>query len=475
MLQVIPLALNNCRLYAAERSETMKIIFRGCGNASSRLVLPIAAVLLYLVIGNFAAAIARAADLPPEVITLSQISRNVRAEVARLSNFVCLETTQRWSKASGKRTLSHVDTLQLEVAHIGNKEVYSPPGSRAFDSDHPAQLASFGTTSSGNFAGYVRSVFNAGATQIRFSGKQLLNGRPVLRYEYTCSPILDRLVLSIAGTRAVGSTEGRFWADAATLQLVRLEVRLAAIPPEVPVSDFVTTIDYAKVLLSSSEVWMPQSADLLLTYLSGKQDNNRTIYTQCREYVGESSLNFGPESSQDAVPLAADSSRIVEVHLPPGLRVPLELDTELDSSRALVGSLVSATVSERITLRSGLVIPKGANVKGRLRVLQSEELPVPHFLVGIEFVELTYENSRATFYARMTDPPRVAGLEMILSGQTKTRTKDYVTFRTETDLWQTARVPVMPGVSLFFMQGTAFRIPAGARMTWQTSAPVVAP
>lgn len=419
------------------------------------------------------------ADLPGEVIALSRITRNVNERLIRLSDFVCLETTQRWSRESARRDYKHVDTLQLEVAHIGKRELYSFPGTRAFDTDRPGDLASFGTTASGGFAGHLHTVFASGSTVIRFSGRETLNGREALRYEYAGSPLFDRMTITVAGQQGVTSTLGTFWADAQTLQLVRLEARVASVPPNLPVSDLVTTIDYAKVLLGGSEAWMPQSADMVMSYASGKQDNNRTVYTQCRQFVGESSLSFNADSS--AAPsagspkVASEAPRVSEVQLPPGLNVPLQLETEVDSSRALVGASITATVCERVVARSGLVIPKGAVVRGRIRVLQREELPAPHFLVGLEFVELEFQNTRAPFYARMTESPQVQGLQVILSGRTTNRTKDYGAFRTETALWETARVPVLPGVSLFFMEGTSFRIPAGVRMTWQTSKSIEAP
>ncbi len=408
--------------------------------------------------------------LPDDVVALSRISRQVNEELARLSNFSCLETTQRWSRSSGKREYERIDTVQFEVAHIGNRELYSYPGSHSFDADSPANLGSFGTTSSGGFAGYLRSVFMQGSTVIRFSGRETLNGRETLRYDYVGSPLFDRVTITVAGRRGVTSTRGRFWADAETLRLVRLEVRVASVPPELPVSDIVQTIDYARVQLGGSEGWMPQSADLLMSYASGKQDNNRTVYTQCREYVGESRLSFDSDSSSHPAVAVSETPHVVEVQLPVGLKVPLQLQTEVDSSRALAGSAVTATVSERLVARSGLVIPEGAIVRGRVRVVQREELPIPHFLVGLEFVELEFGATRARFYAQMITPPDLPGLQVVLSGRASTRTKDYGTFRTETALWETARVPVLPGVSLFFMEGTSFRIPSGTRMTWRTSA-----
>lgn len=410
-------------------------------------------------------------DLPFDVIALSRISRNVKEGLSLLSDFTCLETTQRWSRASVTRDYKHLDTVQFEVAHIGKGELYSSPGARAFDANYPSDLSRFGTISSGGFAGYLHTVFTSGSTAIRFSGKETLNGREALRYDYTGSPLFDQFKITIAGRQGVASTVGRFWADAETLRLVRLEVHVASVPPQLPVSDLVTTIDYATVLLERTEAWMPQSVDLLLSYASGKQDNNRTVYTQCRQYVGEAHLGFGTDSSLNPPRAATEPRQFVQVQLPAGLNVPLQLETEIDSGRTLVGALVSATVSERLVARSGIVIPKGAIVRGRVRVLQREDLPVPHFLVGLEFVEMEFETTRAPFYARMIEPPRTPELQVLLIGRTTTRTRDYPAIRTETALWETARVPIVPGVSLFFMEGTAFRLPAGIRMSMRTIAP----
>ena len=87
--------------------------------------------------------------------------------------------------ANAKQKLSPLDTVQFDVAVIGQKEMYSWPGRSMFaDTQLPAELRS-GLVGTGGYAAQVIDVLFAPATQFRWVGRETLAGRPTLRWDFT--------------------------------------------------------------------------------------------------------------------------------------------------------------------------------------------------------------------------------------------------------------------------------------------------
>ena len=79
-------------------------------------------------------------DLPPEVLLLSRVQRQIREELQHFPNITCLETTQReYQLAKGK--MRPLDTVRLEVLASGNGELFASPGERKFSEQHPISYA----------------------------------------------------------------------------------------------------------------------------------------------------------------------------------------------------------------------------------------------------------------------------------------------------------------------------------------------
>jgi hypothetical protein len=84
-------------------------------------------------------------DLSPEVLMLARVKSHAREELARIPNYTCVEVLQRFHKTSGpKSTMKPLDTMQLEVAQIGGREMYSWLGDRNFKEDDPAAFIGSG-------------------------------------------------------------------------------------------------------------------------------------------------------------------------------------------------------------------------------------------------------------------------------------------------------------------------------------------
>lgn len=148
------------------------------------------------------------------------------------------------------------------------------------------------------------------------------------------------------------------------------------------------------------------------------------------------------------------------------------LESEIDSVKAAVGDVLAATVMTDIVTRTSLAIPKGTAVRGRLRMLRRETEPEPHYVIGLEFSEVELGDKRAVFYARLQQPPSVPGLRLYFTRTSKKSSSvgagTVQAYGTETVTTEQYRVADLPGVSVFMMMGTSFRLPKGLKMVWKT-------
>ncbi len=411
-------------------------------------------------------------SLPADVLNLAQIRRNVQASAMQVPDYACLETIERYGRTSPKRPFRHIDTLQLEVGMIGNKEVYSWPGAETFEAVSPGEIVSAGMVSTGEFMQLLRAVFVGGTSVITWRGEEELNGRRVLRYDYTLPLYGYRSRVNISGAAGDVSLRGSFWAGAETLELMRLESQANEIPPTLPLAAMVSRIDYGKMTVHGRSIWFPQSAELMLVEMSGQETRNRIEFSHCRQYAGSSTLSFDDPRTDGPSPAPRAIERL---ELPAGMTLELRLESGIESSTSGVGQTITARLASDAVYKKKVLIPAGALVKGRVRRLERSSELTPHFVVGLEFSTIENDNLRARFYGLLHSVQPVAGLSTALRTSSSKSTRYPSTsamqgFRVEAGSSETLYFRELPGVGTFFMSGTQFRLPRGFRMTWQTVA-----
>src|SRR5438128_2682557 len=99
-----------------------------------------------------AAACTAQSDLPPEVLQLSRIKLLMKEHLLRIANFTCLETIERSGRPDRNGRMKNKDTLQLEVAFVNGKELYSWLGAGKFEESNIAAFTKGGTIGGGLFA-----------------------------------------------------------------------------------------------------------------------------------------------------------------------------------------------------------------------------------------------------------------------------------------------------------------------------------
>ena len=230
-------------------------------------------------------------DLPPAVIQLSRIKAQMAAHLSHIANFTCLETIRR-SRSDRVGRMVNSDTLRLEVAFVDGKELFSRLGADQFEDRGIGHFGAGGAIGSGLFASLARGVFMQKWPTYRYSGEEVLRGRRAVRYNYEVPLLGSGYEMNIGGERALVGFSGSFWADAETLELMRLTVNADDIPMRLKVAKAVQSIDYGRVRLNETDFLLPQRAEMDLEELSGGESRNHTEFSHWLQYVGESTLVF---------------------------------------------------------------------------------------------------------------------------------------------------------------------------------------
>ena len=97
----------------------------------------------------------------------------------------------------------------------------------------------------------------------------------------------------------------------------------------------------------------------------GSELENRTVFSGCHEFLGESSLNFGkaPQVQQ----AMAQKAALKALALPSGLKFRLALTHAIDTATAAAGDPIKAKLTTPIKeMHNDVLVPKGAAITGRI-------------------------------------------------------------------------------------------------------------
>ena len=403
-------------------------------------------------------------ELSPETLLLARIKVHMEENLKRLPNYTCLQTVERSRRLAPARRFELVDILRLEVALIGRKELFSWPGEEKFQEADIFDFVQGGAIGNGNFGLHAYSIFLGHGPVFSYAGERDREGRKTVRYDYRVPLPSSGYRIRVPPKEATVSYHGSIWVDAATLDLVRLEVQADDIPPDLGLSAAANTIEYGRVMIGDTAFLLPQSSELLMTDLAGNESRNRVRFSDCRQFTGESYLSFGDP------PVTAPAARepVREIRLPAGLSLALELEGEIHSSKSLVGDPVTARVSKDVKKGGVVWVPRGARVKGRIVRMERIHGKRPTFILGLHFQTLEFDGKRGSFDAQVEyvasflQPTRPVGVryqsqrspgEAVFVGDSLSERR--------------------PGLFQFRVDGDSVYLPRGFLMMWKTAGPSV--
>src|SRR6058998_3536704 len=115
---------------------------------------------------------------------LVRIQAQATANLARMPDYVCVQTVERSHRPTVKENFKLLDTLRLQVALIGNKEHYAWLDARKFEDRELRDMVGRGAIGTGNFALHAKHVFEPKVAEFKAPREVTHHGRRALRYEY---------------------------------------------------------------------------------------------------------------------------------------------------------------------------------------------------------------------------------------------------------------------------------------------------
>ena len=344
-----------------------------------------------------------AQDLPPETLLLARIKAKAAENLRRLPNYTCTQTIERTRRMAKARKFEPVDTLRLEVALVSGKELFSWPGAGRFDDRGIGEIVGRGAAiGNGSFATHARSIFLSRYPKFTYVGDATLNGRRAVRYDYRVPQMLSGYQIHIGDNRAFVEYHGSFWVDADTLDLIRLEVRADNPPPNLNLAEATDTMEYHRMRIGDGDFLLPKSSELVMIDLFGNANRNRTQFSACRQYAGESKLSFVESSPDAAAPVPA--APVKPISLPAGVTIEVRLQTQIQSGRSATGDPVTALIARDVKKNGEIVASKGAVLTGRITRFEKRKGPQEdYYILGLDFSTIEFGAAQGEFRAKLQD------------------------------------------------------------------------
>jgi hypothetical protein len=130
-----------------------------------------------------------------------------------------------------------------------------------------------GTSSTGEFVSILAALFKP-ETQADFQmvDTDTLRNRRAVVYEFSVKKENSRRLLKTDGDRAVITAyRGRVWIDRETYRVLRIESSSIEIPPDFPLTEANSTVDYEWVMINEHNYLLPSAAIVQLTDGRGEQ------------------------------------------------------------------------------------------------------------------------------------------------------------------------------------------------------------
>lgn len=390
--------------------------------------------------------------LTSDEIRIARVQVVVRKMMAHMPNFTCTQTIERSQRQASTKKYQLLDTVRLEVALVEGKELYAWPGSPKFEErDIREMVGGSGAIGTGDFALHAKSIFFSGNAKFDYVGTELLNDRQAIKHHFRVPMAGSRYVMRIGQVEGDVGYQGHVWNDAETLDLMRIEMIIDEIPPQIPLKQGYKLIDYATLPINGQPYVLPVSMEMVLTGLSGGESRNRAVFSGCRHYAGESTLIF-----DDPAPEAKPKEAPVTITLPEGLNVPLKLAETINLAKAAVGDPVVFEVARNVERQGQILIPKGARVDLRIDMLVCRDFPLNHCFLGIAPGRVSFENKSGPFQASLEAPALDRSIELAFANQ-----------RRELRMLPGEIAMANKGVSFLLLRGRG-KLSSGFATTWRT-------
>jgi hypothetical protein len=385
--------------------------------------------------------------LPEEdALRLERIRGAIRRHLTAMPNYTCLETVERFEKVPGSVQESLIDVLRLEVAYVAGREMFAWPGTTYFETNERRELVPTGAFSTGGFALHARAIFLGNETIFRGVGEENVGGVDAWRFDYDAPGFRSRYRIQnpANGQAAEVGYHGSVLVRKDNLELLRISIEADAIPAVLEIAQASDRLDYQVVRLAGGDVLLPLAGEVRITHKNGDVAMNRTRLSNCRQYLGESSIRFGNFGGEGA---AATGKR--ELEFDPNVELELALEGDVQHGANAVGDEIRATLKRDVKMGNGSIARKGSVATGRIVRLAHRGGEDSSYSVTLEFDALEGDYWRAKLRLRLV------------------RTEPFIRVPMFDRYGKKLRLPA-PDANGFLVYSRQLKLPRGFTTIWQT-------
>jgi hypothetical protein len=201
--------------------------------------------------------------------------------------------------------MNHQDTVELEVAYVGNRELFARPAEGQFAEQAISKYVSSGTIGNGAFGIHAAAIFAGNAATFNYRGTVKKDGHKTFRYDYEVPLEKSHFQVRHDSAEGIVGYKGSFWVDAGTLDLVRVELKAEHIPSYIGISMIEEIMQYQQVHVGNSDFLLPLKSEQAAVEASGIYFLNMITMENCHEFAGESVVKFGAPVNSGSADRAA--------------------------------------------------------------------------------------------------------------------------------------------------------------------------
>jgi len=190
--------------------------------------------------------------------------------------------------------------VELEVAFVGQQELFSRPGEDKFGEQPIEKMVSGGTIGNGALGSHIDLIFSHDLAEFRYAGAGKKDGHQTLRYDLHVPIEKSGFLVRHDGSVGAAGYEGSVWLDAETLDLVRVDFKVNRIPSYLRVRLIEKSLHYKKLRIGNSEFNLPDHSELAATDDMGNYSLNIIKLNRCREFAVNSVVKYGSPSEGTA-------------------------------------------------------------------------------------------------------------------------------------------------------------------------------
>lgn len=235
---------------------------------------------------------------------LEEVREYARNYIRGLPDFICTQVTRRYVDPTGLEFWSQQDVITARLTYFEQREDYRV----ILVNNRPTDLSYDhlgGATSTGEFGSMMRELF-APETQAQFRWERwaTLRGRRTHVFAYFVEQPRSRWRISYQKMLEITpGYRGLVYVDADTLAVARITLEAVGIPPDFPIQEASTVLDYDFVDIAGRQYWLPLRA--VVRMREGKLLlRNEVEFRMYRKFAAEATIIFDtPE------PLPEDKTR----------------------------------------------------------------------------------------------------------------------------------------------------------------------